>query len=350
MFVGHALLAFALVAAAAAATGARRRRAVTYGALAAAFAAAPDVDIAYALVGVVSADSVAPLHLAEAFWETGNVVHRGVTHSVVVAPVTALAAAMYAAGRAGAERGRRRVGALSTAGGALLAVALVAGVATLSGPLAGAVTTAFVVAVFAITAVGRRYVRDARRVFALALVGLVSHPFGDLFTGEPPAMLYPLDATLFASRVTLNPDPTLHLLGAFAVELSTAWLAVGVVAWLWNVRPAVSRWPFGRVDGGAAVLPRATLAAAYAATVVVIPAPTLELSYPFVFSVLSVGTLGLLPQVRLVRPLSRVAEDGPTVALPDVATAAFTGLSAVTVAAAAYAVAYLWLSGSGLGF
>ncbi|MFB6155030.1 MAG: metal-dependent hydrolase [Haloferacaceae archaeon] len=345
MFVGHALLAFALVTALSTLGGVSRRRAVQYGALAGAFAAVPDVDIVYALVGVVRADTTAPVRLAETFWATGNVVHRGVTHSLVVAPVAALAAATWAAGT---TSGDRRVRAASRAAVALLALSTVAAVTTLSGGLAGVVTAAFLAAVLAVATAARRHVNGAGRVFALALFGIASHPFGDLFTGTPPAMLYPFDATLVASRVTLSPDPTLHLLAAFAIELSTAWLAAGVVAYLWGVRPTVSRWPFSRAEGGAAVLPRATLAAGYAASVLVIPAPTLDLSYPFVFSVLAVGSLGVLPRVRLVRPLSGGAGRDPTVALPDAATAALTGLTAITVAAAAYALAYAWLSGAPL--
>jgi len=344
MFVGHGLLAFALVAAVATRLDYPRRRALAFGLVAGAFATVPDVDIAYALVGVVGAEATAPLQLAQTFWATGNVVHRGVTHSLAVAPAAAAVAGLSAA-RRGAS-GRRRV-ALSLGAGAV-ALALVAGVTAVSGGLAGGVTAAFVLAVGVVATVAAAVGPSAREVVALALTGLLTHPFGDLFTGEPPAMLYPFDATLFAARVTLHPDPTLHLLAAFALELSTAWLAVAVVARLYGVRPAVGWWAFGRRADGTTVLPRASLAAGYAASVLLIPAPTLDLSYPFVFSVLAVGALGVIPRIRLVRSVGRRA-GSPTVALPSAATATLTGLTAVSVAAAAYTLAYVWVSVGGVG-
>ena len=114
MFVGHGLLAFALVAAVAARLDQPRRRTVAFGLVAGSFATVPDIDIAYALVGVLGAEAASPLRLAETFWATGNVVHRGVTHSLVVAPIAAALAGLLSARRD--ARGRRRV-ALSLAAG-----------------------------------------------------------------------------------------------------------------------------------------------------------------------------------------------------------------------------------------
>ena len=76
---------------------------------------------------------------------------------------------------------------------------------------------------------------------------------------------------------------------------------------------------------------RPVVGAGYAAAALLIPAPTLDLSYPFVFSVLAVGTVGVVPRFRLPRQLE----------LPDAADAVVTGLAAVTVAAVAYTLAYL---------
>jgi len=161
----------------------------------------------------------------------------------------------------------------------------------------------------------------------MASIGLLSHPFGDLFTGEPPAMLYPLDATLFAGRVTLHPDPTLHLLGAFAVELATIWLAAYAVFALTDrrVRDHLS--------------PRAGLGAGYAMAALAIPAPTLSTSYPFVFSILPLASVGVVGATR--RPDGRFRLDRFRPALSDWPTALATGLAAVTLAAAGYTIAYL---------
>ncbi|MFC6976281.1 metal-dependent hydrolase [Halomicroarcula sp. GCM10025709] len=78
----------------------------------------------------------------------------------------------------------------------------------------------------AVAAVAGRLDVSPRTLLPLALVGLLSHPFGDLFTGSPPPLLYPFDVQVVTDLVVLHPDPTLHLLGAFAIELSTVWLAV----------------------------------------------------------------------------------------------------------------------------
>jgi hypothetical protein len=314
MFVGHAALAFALVGSVAVARGWARERALTVAAVAGAFAALPDVDMAYALVGVTGAVGSDALAIAGAFWSTGNVVHRAVTHSLVLAPAVALLAALRIDGHTHAR-------ALS----AVVAALLVAFVAAAGGALAAFVTLLFVLGAVAIGAVVDRYATlTAIEVFGAALVGLATHPFGDLFTGEPPAMLYPVDTALVTERIVLAADPTLHLLAAFGVELATIWAAVAVACLATGLRPTT------------AVKRRATLGAGYAASVLLIPAPTLDLSYPFVFSVLGVGLLGILPRVRLVgRPR------GPTVEPPDWLTAALTGLSAITVAWLAYTVAYV---------
>jgi len=266
------------------------------------------------LVGVAAATSGDALTLATAFWSTGNLVHRAVTHSLVLAPAVALVAAL-----AGPARRDSRLAAFALGAG-VVALAL-----AVSGPLGAVVTVPFVLGAMALGVLARRYTdHTPTTVFAVGLVGLVTHPFGDLVTGEPPAMLYPLDAALVSERLVLAADPTLHLLAAFGVELATVWAAVAVVCFATGLRPTT------------AVKRRATLGAGYAASVLLIPAPTLDLSYPFVFSVLGVGLLGVLPRIRLVsRPR------GATVEPPDWLTAALTGLSAITVAWLAYAVAYV---------
>jgi membrane-bound metal-dependent hydrolase YbcI (DUF457 family) len=315
MFVGHAAVAFAIVAGIATWRDWQTHRALHAGALATAFAALPDVDIAYALVGVVAASGGDALSLAAAFWSTGNLVHRAVTHSLVLAvPVASLAAF-------GARTRATRVGAAGVAG------LLVATAWTVSGPLGAVVTVPFVGGSVALGVLARRWTGlSARTVFGIGIVGLASHPLGDLFTGEPPAMLYPFEATLVADRVALAADPTLHLLGAFGVELATIWAAVAVACLAVGLRP---RTAVGR---------RATLGAGYAASVALIPAPTLDLSYPFVFSVLGVGLVGALPRVRLV---DASALGSPTVEAPDWLPALLTGLSAITVAWSAYLLAYV---------
>jgi membrane-bound metal-dependent hydrolase YbcI (DUF457 family) len=313
MFVGHAALAFALVASVALARGWDADRVFAVGLLAAGFAALPDVDIAYAVVGVAGVAGGDALTLASAFWSTGNLVHRAVTHSLVLAGPVALLAALRTAADA-----RARWVAVP------LALLVVAAVGAVSGALGTMVTLLFVLGAVALGEVVSRHTSlGARQVFAAGLVGLVTHPFGDLLTGEPPAMFYPLDATLVGERIALSADPTLHLLGAFGVELATVWAAVIVGCAAAGLRPTT------------AIRRRATLGAGYAASIALIPAPTLDLSYPFVFTVLCVGALGLRPRLRFEN--ARRPRIGP----PDWLPALVTGLSAITVAWLAYGLAYV---------
>ncbi|MCG1003642.1 MULTISPECIES: metal-dependent hydrolase [Halobacterium] len=304
MFVGHATFAFGVVALAAAGLGASRERALALGVAAGLFAAVPDVDMAYALVGLVAVDPTSPMALAQSFWGASTVVHRAVTHSLVVAVPAAAAFALAPT--------HRRIAATALA-------ALVAVVVAVSGPLPAVIVGLFAAGGWLVARAAHAYRVRGASLFAAALVGLVSHPFGDLFTGKPPELLYPLGVTVFDGRVALSADPTLHLLGAFGVELFAIWL--GVVAAL-------------RLTGRRFtdhVNPRAAFGTAYALAVLVLPPPTIDASYQFVFSVVAVGFVGAVPAPRLgQRSLAR----------PSLPTALVTGLTAVTLGGAAYAVAY----------
>jgi len=301
MFVGHALLAFALTALGVTHLNVPRERALTYGLVAGLFAAVPDVDVIYAPVGLLlgSAQKLGP----DVFWETANVIHRGPTHSLVMGTVLAVAVVFWAAGTH-----RSRTLSLS-----LAAILVVIGT-LFSGVIGGVVVFAFATAGYAVAAVAGRFDIAPRRLLPLALFGLLSHPFGDLFTGSPPPFFYPFDLTLVAERLALHPEPTTNLLLAFAVELAIVWLAV---------------WTYTRLSGARLprlVTRRASLGVVYAAAVVVLPAPTMEQSAQFVFSVLAIGFVG-----APIRPFS---------AEVDWLETTVTGLAAVTVALGAYALAY----------
>ena len=322
MFVGHALLAFAVAALVADRRGWNAQPALLVGVVAGLFAAIPDIDVAYAVVGLADAVN-GSVGAPTAFWNASRAVHRSVTHSLVVgavaAPAFGLLAVRGTSGRAHAARAAA-VGLLV----ALVAVALGWG-----GPLA-----AFVMVLFAASGVlvargtARLSTLSPPTVAVAALWGLWSHPWGDLVTGSPPDWLFPFSSSVLESRVVLHPDPTLHLLGAFAIELAAITLAL--VA-------------FCRVTDRsivAAVDRRAAVGAAYGVAALAVTPPTLEVSYHFVFSILGVGLL------------CGVVRDTPALAFPRmryrprpssdaVLEAALTALAAVTVALAAYATVYL---------
>ena len=298
MFVGHGLVAVAVVASLAA-RRLSRERALLAGVLAGAFATAPDVDMLFAVLG--AADATSPGAAAESFWAATDTLHRSVTHSLVVGAV--------AAAGLGAWRARTYPAALA---GALAVAAGLFGVVWLTGgPLTAAMVGVFLAVGLCVALVAERLGFGPRAVAGLAAVGFLSHPFGDLLAGGPPDLLYPLGWQVLTERVVLSPDPTVHLLAAFFSEVAVIWLALVVFLQL-----------HGR-GVRSVVRPRAALGVAYAAAVLAVPAPTVEVASPFVVSVLAVGLVGV-PVTRRPRPL-------PTVA---------TGLTAVTLAALAYATVY----------
>jgi len=304
MFVGHGLLAFALVALAGERLDWERRTVLAVAVLAALFGTLPDIDVVYAPVGLVlGADLADPV---ESFWAAGNEVHRGVTHSLVVGALTA--AGVYLLARA---RALDRSAGLAILGGVVTLATLV------SGGLAGVVTLVFALGAVGLVALARRYDITPRHTAGAALVGLLTHPFGDMVTGSPPALLYPFDVTLVAGRVTLSGDTTLHLLGAFWLELAVVWLAVLAYFRLTDRRVVA------HVERPAAV------GVVYGAAALVLPAPTLDVSYHFVYSVLGVGAVGAVGSRPLARPTWR---------------AVVTALTAVSVASLSYAVVYVSLA------
>lgn len=309
MFVGHGFVAFALAAAGAHAAGWSRDRVLLVGLLAGAFGLAPDVDVLYAPLAIAGAGG--PFEAAEAFWRASGLIHRAVTHSLLVGAVVAAAAGAWAT--------RTR----SARAAALLALAATGVVATaVSGPLGGAVTVAFAATALVLAELGRRAGLGSRTVASAAALGVLSHPFGDLLTGEPPAFLYPLDRTLVATRPEPFADATLNLLAPLYLELATAWLALVVYLW---------------VDGhdvGDHLGARASVGVGYAGAALLFPAPTLDVSYHFVFGLLGVGTVLAAPLPLLeVRSLEDL-RDHPL-------RAAVTGLTAVTLATLAYTLVYL---------
>jgi membrane-bound metal-dependent hydrolase YbcI (DUF457 family) len=309
MMVGHAMLAFAL----ATAVAARRwpsERALAFGVVAGAFAAVPDVDMLYAVFGLAQAGFGGVREMSTAFWGSSTLVHRAVTHSLVVGVIAAVAFTASVT-----DRGRP-ITVLLLAG--LTAVAFFT-----SGPLGGAVMLAFLLAGVGVAVLVTRTIDlGPRALVAAALLGMLTHPFGDVFTGEPPHFLYPFDVRLLTERVVLLGDPTLNLLAVFAVELATIWFA-GYV-YLRVTDKAV----FSHIDA------RAAVGMAYAIAVVTMPAPTMEVSYHFVFSILAVGTIGVVPHLLPSRSVLSAEWN-------EAVTWVMTGLAAISVAALAYTLTYL---------
>lgn len=304
MIVGHGPLAFALVGGIAFAVGLDRRRALLIGVLAGLFAIVPDVDVAYAAIGGLGSLSGGVWVANEAFWEHASVVHRGITHSLVLGVPAATAF-----GLAASRRRQLRLG------GGLVMLGLLGLSFVVAGSLGFAMMLLYGAAGLGVAALATWWEISPRAVLAAAFVGLLLHPLGDLFTGTPPVFLYPLDSYLLRDHVVLAADPTVHLLSVFALELASLWLGVSVAAVLLRVRVR------DYID------PQALVGAGYGLGALLLPAPTLEVSYHFVFSIVAVGGVGV-PTLR-----SQVTSR-------TLACGCLTGLTAVTLAILSYAAGY----------
>lgn len=324
MFVGHALFAFAVAALVADWRGWDRRPALLVGAVAGAFAAIPDIDVAYALVGLLEWQALGgDLGAPAAFWGASRAVHRSVTHSLVVGAVAAPAFGLLAV------RGRSARSRASHLAGIALLVALVAVALIWDGPLAVFVMVLFVASGILVSrGIARLSALPPTTVALAALWGLWSHPWGDLVTGSPPDWLFPFGSPGLESRVVLHPDPTLHLLGAFAVELATIAFAIAVV---YRVS---DRSILASVDR------RAAVGAVYGVAALAVTPPTLEVSYHFVFSILGVGLLcGVVQDPDWLTPFD--TRDRWLPSREAILETALTTVAAVAIALAAYATVYL---------
>jgi len=358
LFIGHALLAFALAVLIAEWRGWPARRALALGVATGLFAALPDVDVLWAVVAMDPAALVAGTQIRPGeFWGTAHGVHRSMTHSLVAAAIAGPAFALWTLRRTDGDRSEngRRVGddadigdarenrllearvlpsRRSLAGGAIalvLLAVLVGASVVADGFVGGFVMTAFVLGGIGIAAGSRRYLGLSPRVIGVAAVaGIASHPWGDLVTGEPPALFYPLDVHLLTSRIALSADPTLHLLGAFAIEFAVVALAAAVLA------RHVGLSPHRLVDR------RAGAGALYGAAAVLMVPPTIHVSYQFVFSILTVGVVcgGMRRSQR--RPYSLRALYHRLIGDPEAALrTTFTALAGIAIALASYGVVYL---------
>jgi membrane-bound metal-dependent hydrolase YbcI (DUF457 family) len=311
MIVGHALLAFA-IAATLAGRFAPPERAIALGAIAGAFAVTPDIDVTYGIVGVLDA-LIGTGTVVESFWSAGLIVHRGLTHSLLIGALLAVAVGLCCVD----ERQPR----WSVVGGGLIVAIVILGAS--GGVLTAVSALLFVALGLSIARIATvRFDLGPAQTTGLAAIGLLSHPVGDLFTGEPPHLLYPSSIELVPGRIALAADPTLHLLGTFALELVAAWLGLVVLARL-RSRP-LSGW----------IAPRAVAGASFGVAALVLAPPTLETPYLFTGAVLPIAAgVGASCWFRPPMQWDR----------PSAITVVATGVAALSLALLAYAIVYVVL-------
>ena len=310
MFVGHAFLAFGLVALLTARYGPGDRplrlpggvtvpSAVAVGLTAALFASLPDVDVVHAAFQVVTLPDGSTAF--DHFWAATSDRHRTTTHSLVVALLASVGFASWM---------RRR-----WVGGGILACAVA--LTTLDGGLVGgAVMVLFTAGGLLVVVLAVRTGISTQSVLLASLAGLSIHPFTDLLTGEPPAFFAPWSVTPISSRVEPFADATLNLLVAFGAELVVIWFGLLAGMILLDIEPRQH------------VHYVAVLGIVYAPMALILQAPSVDNAVPFVATILPVGVVGI---ARLRRPVT--GERATSVLL--------TGLGAMTVAWLAFGIAYV---------
>lgn len=331
MYVGHGLLGVALGGAIARALGLDRGRSLALALAAGAFAIVPDVDMARTVIAVISAGPEAVFPTTEHVWTKSWIVHRSLTHSLISA---GLAATMVTAASAllGGRTARSfpvRVGLGVLTLGPLAALFLIArGSDALLGVMIIALyaALALLVAGYAI----RRGVPPGQ-VGIAAVLGLGSHPFGDVWMGTPPTFLYPVLTTPPIDTVRFAADPTINLITLFAIEVTLGWAALAVIADL------------SGYSLGDHLHPQAALGVGFAAALPMIPPPTLEVAYQFALGTIATGlVLGIAPAAWPDRlALRRMGTRRRNSRFSVVVTA----LAGATAALLGYLVAYVVVGG-----
>ncbi|WP_435364057.1 metal-dependent hydrolase [Haloarchaeobius sp. DYHT-AS-18] len=320
MYIGHGLLAFALGGALGMRLDTSRSRALALAFVAGAFGMVPDVDLAYTVYVVLKAGPQNVFPTTEFVWaEAGSwAVHRKLTHSLVVGVlgvgvVASLAAALRDDWHPGVA-----FGGLGATLAALFAIVLS------SHELIGLMTLSlYVLAAAGLTFAAVRRGLPTRLVAAAAAIGLLSHPFGDVFMGSPPAFLYPLAAVGPTEKLALSPDPTVNLVTLFALEVGLAWAAI------WTAMQLTERRLRSYVTA------RAVLGASFAMAALVIQPPTLDIAYHFALGTIGLGVaVGAMPSLVVARGYDR----------ETVLQGLGTSLATVTFAITGYLLAYVALT------
>lgn len=298
MMIGHAALAFILVTVIASYLGYSGKKLFVLGIGGAFFATLPDVDMAYAflMAGGDTVSATTGMGLTDtvsSFWGASHEIHRKVTHSVLFGVLFSglfvLLAFGYQYARRDTESLYRRLlvsGHLELVAGIGI-VGLVGVTYVFSGSVGAGVLFLFaIIGVIGVLSFSRseRWGLSPAEIGGVALVGLVSHPFGDVFTGTPPALFYPLDVRVLPeSAVTIVPESTLNLLAIFLFELLIVGAAVGLV------------FVFSNLETKRYFKGYSTFAVLYGISVLFLNPPTLDVSYHVVFSVVGIGLfLGFL--------------------------------------------------------
>lgn len=304
MIAGHFLLAFTLAGAIAVALGYRKDTALYLALFAGGFAIIPDVDMIYGIKGIVLGLESGLTGFPGTFWTVSNRVHRGLSHSLVTGLVASIGFTAYFI--------RNKISVASAVTCVLVAMAFI-----FEDFVGAVVMLTFSVIGLALAEKAQGKI-SSKEFFLVAGLGLLSHPFGDFFTGTPPELLFPLTDAFRETRIVLNQDPVLNLISIFGLELSLGLSALILGLYLKEIPVKEKISPLVAVGG------------LYGFVFYLIPAPTLAASYSFVFSILGYGVI--VPAYHF-RNIGKDIEDLLTVGLNYVLT--------IAVALATYILIYI---------
>lgn len=316
MYLGHSFLAFAIVGIAGRLLDLEPRRTLLLAALAGAFGFLPDVDMWRTVLVFLREGPRGVFPTEEHVFVHSWVVHRTLTHSVVVGAGVVLATGLFAVVRDRTVAPDRGVAvglfALATLG--LLASSFRAG-----GAVALATMGLFLGTSVAVASAGFDRGASPGDVTSAAAVGVLSHPLGDLWMGRPAAFLYPISSVPPIGIVRFSRDPVLHFLAAIAVEVGLLWTCILVVAAVAGrrLRPALS--------------PLAAAGLLYAAVLGSVPPPTFAEAYQFAIGLFAASLLVAIAVLWIDRRAERPR---------PVARASLSAVAAFTLALLSYAVAY----------
>lgn len=271
MFIGHEVSAFVLAASIAVVAGVKQSRALTIGMIAGCFGVLPDLDIFYAAVSYLFAIGQGTAIGWNAFWGIANNVHRIVTHPLPVAVTGALIAWTVATIVSGNSNRRTPILAVGTGGGIML-------IAVSYFESVGLEAAAVAIIYFATIAVVGLYLSTQTKVSTqwigvAAGVGLIIHPFGDVFMAVPPPLFAPFRFDTFLTRIVLSTHSTINLLAITAVEILIVWVGVLTATYLSNS------------DMSSMAHPTVVVGALYGLLGFVLPTPTMADAHLFGFTI-----------------------------------------------------------------
>lgn len=320
MYLGHSLLAIAVVGLAGLLLDLDTRRTLLVAALAGAFGFLPDVDMWRTILVFLREGPQGIFPTEEHLFVHSWVVHRTLTHSMIVGVGVAAATGLFTVARERTVSPDRAVanGLLGFAVLALMAFSWRTG-----GILSFVTMGLFLAAALAVAYTGFERGATPTEVTAAAALGLLTHPLGDLWMGRPPAFLYPLSAEPPIGSVRFSTDRVLHFIVAIGVEVALLWACLLVVAALIDrqLRSFLS--------------PLAVGGLLYAAALGFVLPPTFTEAYQFVTGLFAVSLFVAIAVLWADwRALRRLA----------VARASVNGVVAFTLALVSYAVAYALLT------